>query len=252
MKSKLLAAFLLVNVSAPAFADQTMTDLAAAASQIESQLALANSLASEINIAATSGLIVSSGTTAPATITQQMLDDYNNAYNTVLTSTYLTAADVFNNEASLALTNMSLAIDDLVQATAVLATVSTVADMAASANTTQEQLQVQSALATTDMTITSADVANYNTALGAVESYAQQAGAFLSAAGNSNITGAVDSYAAANNVAVASYTAVSYAQNIDKLIFQFGNSAYLEFNGAFTNDTLSTADIWGQVGYTVN
>ena len=252
MKSKLLLAFLLANVSAPAFAEQTMTDLAATANQIASQLALANSLASEINVAATSGLIVSDNTVNPAYITDQMVIDYNNAYQAVLDAQYLTAQDVLQLEASNALTNMSLAIDDLVAATAVLATVSTVADMAANANTTQEQLQAQAALSTTDMTVDQSTVDDYNTALGAIESYAQQAGAFLSAAADTNITSAVDSYAAANNVAVASYTAVSYAQNIDQLIFQFGNSAYLQFNGAFTDQTLTTTEVWGNVGYTVN
>lgn len=249
MKSKLSLACLFLSVSAPAFAEQTMIDLTNAASQISSQLALANSLASEINVAATSGLIVSDGTVNPALITDQMVLDYNNAYNAVLNSSYLTAKEVLQNEASNALVNMSLAIDDLVAATTVLATVSTVADMAATADTTQEQLQVQSALATTDMTITQADVDNYNTALTAVESYAQQAGAFLAASNNTNITSAVDNYAAANNVAVASYSAVSYTQSVDQFIFQFGTSAYLEFKGAFTNETLSTTDIWGNVGY---
>lgn len=229
-----------------------MTDLAAAAETIKAQLGLANSLALQINNAATSGLVVSDGTTSIANISPEMVASYNQAYSAVLNASYMTAQDILKNEADAALVNMSLAINDLVSATAVLATVSTVADMAASADTTQEQLQVQAALANTDMSITSADVANYNTALGAVESYAQQAGAFLAASGNSNITAAVDSYAAANNVAVSSYTAVSYAQNVDQLIIQFGNSAYLEFNGTFADQTLSTADIWGQVDYTVN
>lgn len=252
MKSKLLAAFLSVSVCAPALAEQTMSDLATAADRINAQLQLANSLSGAIHSYGHSTTIVESGVTDPALISQQMVDSYNNAIDTVLTTSYLTASDIFAAEHNNAINNLHMAINDLVSATAVLATVATVADMAASADTTQEQLQVQAALSTTDMSISTADVENYNNALGAVESYAQQAAAFLSASGNANITGAVDNYAAANNVAVASYTAVSYAQNIDQLIIQFGNSAYLEFNGAFTANTKSVEDIWGQVGYTVN
>lgn len=249
MKLKTLLVSLSLSVSAPAYADQTMDNLQAAAQAIANQLSLANSLASEINTSAASGLIVSDGTVNPAQISSQMVADYNNAIDTVLNSTYITASQMFAAEASNSLVNMSLAIDDLVQATAVLATVSTVADMAAGADTTQEQLQVQAALTNTDMTITEADVANFNNALGAVESYAQQAAAFLSASNNSNVTNAVDSYAAANNMAVANYTLVSYVQGIDKLVVEFGASAYLEFNGSFSAQTLSTTDVWDNVGY---
>jgi len=130
-----------------------------------------------------------------------------------------------------------------------LATVAAVADMAANADTTQEQLQAQQALAVTDMTIDQVDVDNFNTAAAAVQSYAQAEAAYTSAANNVNITASIDSYAAANNVAVASYTAVTYTQNIDQFIIEFGNQAYLEFNGAFTNQTKSVDEIWQNVGY---
>lgn len=203
----------------------------------------------EINTTATSGLIVSDGTMAPSQITDQMVLDYNNAYQAVLDASYLTASDVLANEANTALVNMSLAIDDLVAATSVLATVATVADMAANATTTQQQLQAQAALANTDMTVSQADVDAFNTAASAIESYAQQAGAYMSASQDANISGAIDSYAAANNVAVASYTAVSYTQSIDQFIIQFGTSAYLEFNGAFTDQTKTVNEIWQNVGY---
>jgi len=230
-------------------AEQTMTDLAAAAQAIDAQLALANGLAMEINSAAVSGLIVSDGTIEAGLISDKLVSDYNAAYQAVLDASYLTATDVLQNEATTALVNMSLAIDDLVVATSVLATIAAVADMAANADTTQEQLQAQQALAVTDMTIEQVDVDNFNTAAAAVQSYAQAAAAYTSAANNVNITASIDSYAAANNVAVASYTAVTYTQNIDQFIIEFGNQAYLEFNGAFTNQTKSVDEIWQNVGY---
>jgi len=226
-----------------------MTDLATTAQVINTQLSLATNLSWSIDGAAHTGQIVSDGTVDPALVTQTMVDDYNNAIDAVLNASYLTAKDVLMQEHNTAIDNMHMSINDLVSATAVLATVSTVADMAAAADTTQEQLQVQAALANTDMTITAAEVDNYNNALSAVESYAQQAGAFLAAANNTSLTSAVDSYAAANNVAVASYTAVSYTQNVDKFVIEFGTAAYMEFNGAFSADTLTTTDIWGNVGY---
>lgn len=249
MKSKILGACLFLTVSGQAYADATMQTLQTTAQALADHLALSNNIAWSIDGAAHSGQIVSTGTVDPALIDQAAMDAYNSAIDGVLNASYLTAQDVFQQEHQTAINNMHTAIDDLVQATSVLATVVTVADMAGNADTTQEQLQVQAALQQTDMTITQAEVDNYNSALTAVESYAQQAGAFLAASSNTNITSAVDSYAAANNVAVASYTAVSYAQDVDRLIVEFGASAYLEFNGAFTAETLATTDIWAQVGY---
>ena len=227
-----------------------MTDLANAAQAIDEQLALANSLAWQIDGAAHSGQIVSDGTIDVGLISDQMALDYNNAYQAVLDASYLTASDVLELEAQNAIVGMHTAIDDLVAATSVLATVSTVADMAASANTTQEQLQAQQALSVTDMTVDQADVDNFNNAAAAVQTYAQAAAAYTSAARNTNITSAIDSYASANNVAVASYTAVSYTQSIDQFVIEFGTQAYLEFNGAFAAQTKTTDEIWQNVGYT--
>lgn len=229
-----------------------MVDLAAAANQIKTQISLATSLSNTIHMYGHSTGIVETGTTDPALIDQQMLASYNNAIDAVLNASYLTAQDVFMEQHNVAIDGLHTAMDDLVAAATVLATVSTVADMAESADTTQEQMQVQAALATTDMTITQAEVDNFNSALGAVENYAQQAGAFLAAASNSNVTAAVDNYASANGVAVASYTAITYTQSIDKFVIEFGTAAYLEFNGAFASNMIGAEDIWGQVNYTVN
>lgn len=226
-----------------------MQQLQVTADTIKRQLDLANDLALEINNAAASGLIVSDGTINAGLISDQMVTDYNNAYSAVLNASYLTASDVLAIEADNALVNMSLAIDDLVQATTVLVTVATVAEMAATASTTESQLQVQSILETTDMTIEQSDVDNFNTAALAVQTYAQAAGAYMSASQNANITASIDNYAAANNVAVASYTAVQYTQSIDQFIIQFGTDAYLEFNGAFTDQTKSIDELWQNVGY---
>ena len=51
----------------------------------------------------------------------------------------------------------------------------------ASAGSVEDQQQVQSMLETTDMTITEADVEEYNTAVADVEKYAQEAAGFLAA-----------------------------------------------------------------------
>ena len=141
-------------------------------------------------------------------------------------------------------------ISELMGATTKLSTVAVVAELAISAESTQEQLQVQQALVQTDMTITEADVDDYNTALKDVETYAQQAGAFLSAAQDTSITSAVDNYSAQNNIAVASYSTIAYTQDIDKFVISYDNDLYMSFQGFFQNKMVSADDIYNQTSYT--
>lgn len=226
-----------------------MDDLRDAARIIDAQLDLARNLSNTLHSYGHSPNVVESGVTDVAIIDAAMRDAYNGAIDNVLNASYLNARDVMINEHVAAIDNLHTAIDNLTSATAVLATVATVADMAESANTTQDQMQVQQALATTDMTITEADVDSYNTALTDVNTYATQAGAFLAAANNTQLTNAVDSFAATSNVAVAAYTAVSYQQNIDQMIITWDAGTYMSFSGYNTDNTVAAKDIYINVNY---
>ncbi len=226
-----------------------MIDLKVAAQTIDAQLDLARSLSNNLHGYGHSTNVVESGVTDVALISEQMVTAYNGAITNVLNASYLNAQDIMLEQHNTAIDNLHVAIDSLTAATAVLATVSTVADMAESANTTQDQMQVQQALATTDMTITEADVDNYNTALTDVNTYASEAGAFLAAANNTQLTSAVDSFAATSNVAVAAYTAVSYQQNIDQMIITWDANTYMSFSGYNTDNTVSAEEIYANVNY---
>ena len=226
-----------------------MTDLKLAAEQIEAQLNLASNLSGSLHGYGHSTNVVEDGVTDAAMIDAAMMDAYNGAINTVLATSYLTAQDVLIDQHNTAIDNLHTAINDLTSATAVLATVATVADMAADADTTQEQMQVQQALATTDMTITEAEVSDFNTALSDVNTYATQAGAFLAASSNTGVTDAIDSFAAASGVAVAAYTAVSYQQDIDQMLITWDASTYMSFSGYNAKNTISADTIYTQVGY---
>jgi len=226
-----------------------MQDLQAAAETIEKQLQLANSLAWEIDSNSHNGIIVEDGTVDAAYIEDSMVTAYNNALENVRNASYLTAQDILTEEHNIAINNMHTAIDNLVDATAVLQTVSVVADMAAEANTTEEQLQVQVAITNTDMSIDQQDVDNFNNALTDVQTFAQQAGAFLAAANDTNMTDQIDNFAAQSNIAMASYTAVSYTQNMDTFIIEFGNDAYMQFTGSFTGVTKTADEIYGSINY---
>lgn len=223
-----------------------MDNLYAAAKAIDQQLDESRALSSTLADYAQTGRVAADGVTDTAIITQQMANAYNGAINTVLNTEYMTAREVFLEQHDEAMANLDVAIDQLVEATAVLATTSAVMNMAASADSTQEQLQVQAALATTDMTITQSEVNAYNTALGSVETYSQQAGAFLAAANNTFMTSTVNNYAAQNGLNIGSYTSVTFS--VDQMLINWGayGMGFYGFNDVVdANEVYQDAGIYG-------
>lgn len=227
-----------------------MSDLHSAAQAIELQLQLANNLAWEIDMNAHMGFIAEDGTENAAFINEQMVSAYNGALANVRNASYLTASDILAQEHNVAIDNMHNAIDNLVEATSVLQTVSAVADMAESATTTDDMMEVQQAVTITDMSIDQQDVDNFNNAITDVQTFAQQAGAFLAASENTNITSQLDSFVSQNNIAMSSYTAVSYVQSVDKLMIAFDQSnSYISFHGYMTGNTKTAQEIYEAINY---
>ncbi len=163
-----------------------MTALEGSAQAILNQLAAAQSLTAGAIYSASNGDILAPGVMQTATVTEQMRLDYNSDVQGVIDATYYNAELLFQDQYAATMVNLDNAVDNLVAATAVLMEVQAVANMAANADTVQEQMVVQAVLTNSDMTITAADVSNYNNALGAVQSYARDAGAFLAASRNAN------------------------------------------------------------------
>ena len=242
-------------IATEAHADATIANLHATAAAIKAKLDItAQSFtrygANTVDLAGHQGRIVETGISDYALINSTMVTNYNTAIQTVLATSYQDAEEIFIEKHEEAMVGMHISINDLVGATSRLSTVAVVAELAINANTTQEQLQVQQALVQTDMTITEADVNDYNTALVNVETFAQQAGAFLSAANDTSITSAVDSYSAQNNIAVASYSAIQYTQNIDTFVISYGNNLYMSFQGAFTDNMVTADELYANTSYT--
>lgn len=177
------------------------------------------------------------------------MDRYNSAIQSVINSTYQDASQVLIDQHNLAIENMHTAIDSLVEATVVLQEVVTVADMAADANTTEEQQQVQQVLQTQDMSIQQEEIDNFNTALVDVETYANQAAGFLAAAVSTDVTTAIDDYAATNNVAVASYASVQYDFATDYVIFDYGSYGGVAVGSILLGNVKSAEEIYDGIGY---
>jgi hypothetical protein len=200
---------------------------------------------------ATTGGVIEGGGLTSAQITQQMMDDYNAAIDAVVNSTYATAQTIFMDAHNAAMGNLNASVDQLVSATTVLSSVGFVADLAANADTTQEQIALQNVLISDPgLQVTQVEVDNFNQSLDAVGAYAREAGAFLAAANNSSLTSAVDSFAASNNVAVGAYTAITFHQTMDQYIITWGDAGFAAgWSGYNTGNIKDVNDIYNLGAY---
>jgi phosphoribosylformylglycinamidine (FGAM) synthase-like enzyme len=224
-----------------------MTDLQGSAQTILNQLNAAQSLTAGAVYSAGQGDILAPGVMQDAAVTEQMRLDYNADVQGVIDATYYNAEMLFQDQYAATMVNLDSAVDNLVAATAVLMEVQAVANMAANADTVQEQMAVQAVLTNNDMTVSAADVNNYNNALGAVQSYARDAGAFLAASRNTTMTGTVDAYAANSGTNLYGAT-VAYSPTFDIMNITAANVFGIGLQGLLGADTVTLSDVYA-AGY---
>jgi hypothetical protein len=224
-----------------------MTDLQGSAQTILDQLAASQDLTVGAVYSAGQGDILAPGVMQDASITEAMRLDYNSDIQGVIDATYYNAEMLFQDQHTAAMANLDTAVDNLVAATAVLMEVQAVANMAANADTVQEQMAFQTILSNNDMTVSAADVNNYNNALGAVQSYARDAGAFLAASRNASMTGSVDNYAANTGASLYGAT-VAYSATADIINVSMGQVYSIGLQGLLGADTVTLADVYA-AGY---
>jgi hypothetical protein len=239
-------ALLCLSVSA-AHADPTITNLQGSAQTILDQLAASQDLTVGAVYSAGQGDILAPGVMQDASITEAMRLDYNSDIQGVIDATYYNAELLFQDQHTAAMANLDSAVDNLVAATAVLMEVQAVANMAANADTVQEQMAFQTILTNNDMTISAADVNNYNNALGAVQTYARDAGAFLAASRNTTMTGTVDAYAANSGTSLYGAT-VAYSPTFDIMNISATNVFGIGLQGLLGAETVTLADVYA-AGY---
>jgi hypothetical protein len=224
-----------------------MTDLQGSAQTILNQLSAAQSLTAGATYYAADGSIIDPGIMETATVTEQMRLDYNSDIQGVIDATYYNAEILFQDQHNAAMANLDTAVDQLVAATLVLMEVQAVANMAANAETVQQQMAFQTILTNNDMTISAADVSNYNSALGAVQTYARDAGAFLAASRNATMTGSVDNYAANTGVSLYGAT-VAYSPTYDIMAVTMGQAYGIGLQGLLGDNVVTLSDVYA-AGY---
>lgn len=199
------------------------------------------------------GGVIVDGSLDGAKVTEAMLIAYNTALADVLAYDYATATtanQLFIQEHAAAMNSLSLAVDTLSDATNVLLTATSVADIASEADTRPEQVALQEMLATDEYTISADEVNAYNDALDAVETYAQQAGAFLAAANNETLTASIDNYAMNNNIMIGAYSAFTYTQSVDEFIIVWDDLGQgTGWKGYLSGDMKTAEDIYSASQY---
>jgi len=199
------------------------------------------------------GGVIEDGSLDSSMITAAELNSYLEAKELVLNHDYAiaqTAEQMFMQEHAAAMNSLSLAVDDLTAATSIIMTAVSVAAVAAEADTKPEQVALQGMIATDEYSIDAAEVNDYNEAATAVENFAQQAGAFMAAANNDELTASIDSYASQGNFLVGSYTAITYTQNVDEFVITWADSGFGSgWQGYLSNDMKSADDVYAAGEY---
>ena len=188
-----------------------------------------------------------------ALITETELSNYLEAHDLVMNHDYATATnaqELFTQEYVGAMNSLGEAIDLLTDASTEVLTATGIMEAAAAADTSPEQTALQGMMAQDEYSIDQAEVDAYNQAVAQVENYAQQAGAFMAAANNADLTASIDSYATVNNFVVGNYTTITYTQNIDEFVINWDNDGFGSgWQGYLTEDMVSADDLFAAGEY---
>ena len=194
------------------------------------------------------GGVVTDGAMNDGLISSDELQNYLQAKDLVLQHDYAvatTAEQLFMQEHAANMNSLNTAVDNLTAATSVIMTAVEVASVASEADTKPEQVALQGMVATDEYSIDAVEVEQYNDAVVAVEGYAQQAGAYMAAANNDELTASIDSYAVQNNFVVGSYTAITYTQSVDEFVITWADAGFgTGWQGYLTPEMKSATDVY--------
>ena len=230
---------------------QKITELKGTIDLINNRLLASGQLVNGATGYARVGRVIVDDALEGAKITDAQYLAYKAALDKVVGHDYATATDakqLFTQEHTAAMNQLTLAVDLLTSATAVLSTATAVSAIAAEADTKPEQVALQGMLATDEYTIQASEVATYNNTVEQVEKYAQQAGAFMAAANNTELTASIDTYTAQNNLIAGNYTAITYTQAADEFVITWADAG-TGWSGYLTEDMKDADDIYGANAY---
>ena len=228
-----------------------LTSSVAQASELDDLIASSAAIVDQINTGilmtgaamgyAHTGTGLSDGQLAgTAYITTEQVNAYNQALSGMITYLpYGSAQDYLEEQAAAELALMEAAIDDFTTVVVDMLAVQEVAELAAEADTPDEEAAVQEYVTsnTDALTIDQSDADAYNQSLDSIETHANAAGAFLGVAANPDAVAFLDQGAMDNNTRVETNT-LSYSASAQavSLAWTSGNPAtsiYVNGSDAF-------------------
>ena len=238
MKMKVLASLFLSSSVAQA---SELDDLIASSAAIVDQINTGILMTGAAMGYAHTGTGLSDGQLAgTAYITTEQVNAYNQALSGMITYLpYGSAQDYLEEQAAAELALMEAAIDDFTTVVVDMLAVQEVAELAAEADTPDEEAAVQEYVTsnTDALTIDQSDADAYNQSLDSIETHANAAGAFLGVAANPDAVAFLNQGAMDNNTRVETNT-LSYSASTQavSLAWTSGNPAtsiYVNGSDAF-------------------
>lgn len=250
MKKQLIAAFLFLSASVPAFAETEIDRLLNVSQQLSQQIRDAGFAVGGATHAAIHGEgLAEVGSLTGFQIQPDQMDSYNQALDDVRNAVYYNTQMFLEEAAEEAFDNLAAAVDVFTVAAQEVAKVEAVAEVAENVDTVDEQLQLQEFVQNEDVELTQQEVAAYNQSLEDVEASSQEAAAFLIASKSEFVTSESDNFSETYDNSVMNAT-VSYTAVNDTLELAWATGYSISYHGFFQHDFMSTQDLMG-VGLTI-
>lgn len=190
------------------------------------------------------GTVVGVDTVTHHNVTMEEMDAYNTALQGVRDAVYYNTKMFFEEKHEEAMVNLEHAVDTFTVAAQELAKVEVVADVAEEADTVDEQLQLQEFIGESDVELTQQEVVAFNESLESIETHAQEAAVFLSAANDDFVTNHTDEVAQEFNSTAKTMT-VSFNAVEDVLKLEWASNQYVSYHGFFGHGYAESAEILG-------
>ena len=174
---------------------------------------------------------------------------YNDALDGVRNALYYTTQMALEEKYEESMVKVSEAVDNFIVASVQLSVVEEVAEKAEVAqqtNAVEDQIAVQEYVEQNDVSINNDTVMEYNQSLEDIAVNAREAGAFLAASKNEQLTSLSDQHAQdyGNSMAEAS---ISYSATNDILSVQWAtNTGHIEFHDFLWGDYVTASEVLGQ------
>lgn len=177
------------------------------------------------------------------------LTAYNEALAGVQTALYFTTQMALEGKAAESMVKVSEAVDSFIVASVQLSVVEEVAEKAEVAqqtNNVEDQIAVQEFVEVNDVSLKQETVVEYNQSLESIAVNAREAGAFLAASKNEQLTSISDQHAQDYDQSMTE-ASISYSATNDVLSMQWAtNIGHIEFHDFLLGDYKTAAEVLGQ------